>query len=89
MDHFLYSAVNSDINHTDLRFLTTSYTKSLDLMNKVKHADFDHCIKKLTIASPLKLISSNLMHPYCSRNAVLDKFYKKKKKKKKKKVFIC
>ena len=37
----------------DLLFFDAAYTKSLDLMGKLEHSDFDHCIKKLTLDSPL------------------------------------
>ena len=43
----------SETNHTDLCFVDASYTKCLDLMNKLEHSDFDHCIKKLTVDSTL------------------------------------
>ena len=44
----------TETNHTDLwLFDASSYTKCLDSMNKLEHSDFDHCIKKLTVDSPL------------------------------------
>ena len=43
----------AETNHTDLWIFDASYTKCLDLMNKLEHSDFDHCIKKLTVESPL------------------------------------
>ena len=43
----------AETNHTDLWFFDASFTKCLDLMNKFEHSDFDNCIKKLTVDSPL------------------------------------
>ena len=48
----------TETNHTDLLFFDAPFTKCLDFMNKLEHSDFDHCINKLIVDSPL----SNFLH---------------------------
>ena len=45
----------TETNHTDLWFFDASNPKCLDLMNKLEHSDFEHCINKLTVDSPLSI----------------------------------
>ena len=68
----------TETNHTDLWFFDASDIKCLDLMNKIEHSDFDHCIKQLTVDSPLRKLFSFLTHQFCSRHVTLWKIYSKK-----------
>ena len=69
----------TEANHTDLWFVDASYTKCLDLTNKLEHSDIDHCIKKTDRRQSPKQISSILTHQFCSRHVLYGKFIARNK----------